>query len=197
MEAKELLSTIKADIDAAKNEGVSSLDVDLLNNYLSSFETKTAHSEYERMITLAKFKEDSENYRADINHQAGAELAMFKSVITTGQSALKASLIINGGAALALLALFGKIWGSQTGQLIIDSMALAIMMFSKGVLYAAFATGGAYLSQRIYSMKSQFYEFLGHVLSIIIIGFVFASYAMFYYGSMQAVSFLQEHLSSG
>ena len=52
---------------------------------------------------------------------------MFKSVISSGQSALKACMIINGGGAAALLAFTSKIWTSQSTMASINELTLSIL----------------------------------------------------------------------
>ena len=78
---------------------------------------------------------------------------MFKAVIESGLSALKAAILINGGAAVALLAFLGSIASRQgaPGVELIGPMSLAMMKFFFGVGVAGAALGSRYLSQAFYA----------------------------------------------
>jgi len=67
------------------------------------------------------------------------------STITYGKEALKSIIIINGGAAVALLALVSQVAKGSHG--IVPPLSIALVWFGGGVLAGALATGLAYLSQ--------------------------------------------------
>ncbi|MAY43523.1 MULTISPECIES: hypothetical protein [unclassified Neptuniibacter] len=187
MNSKELLQTINSAIDDAKSTGQTSVSIDGLKDYLSYLEDDLKDSDREHAIAIEDFKAANDRNIAHANNLAQSENEMFRSVITAGQAALKASLIINGGAALALLALLGKVWTGSEELSIAGDISGALIMFCTGVLYAAMATGGTYLCQFAYAKA---WGFVGHALNILTAGFVFASYSMFYTGIHSAASTL-------
>ena len=84
----------------------------------------------------------------DAEQSLGREL--FKAVILSGQSALKSAILINGGAAVALLAFIGsrfEFLEDKTQKILI---LVSMIMLIIGVLVAAIASGLTYLAQRHY-----------------------------------------------
>ncbi|WP_415904731.1 hypothetical protein ACMXYW_16420 [Neptuniibacter sp. QD48_55] len=203
MEAKRLLEIMREDFDSFESEGIETLKIERLKNYLGFFEEhidKTSdlpdvasREERERPseIGLESFKQDQENYRAHGGWVNATNLEVFKSVLMTGQSALKASLIVNGGAALALLAFLGKIWGvgGVSEAAAIGSLSVALKFFCYGVLVASVATGLTYINQVVYGYEpSKVRKGFGVFLNVLVALIVFASYLAFYYGIDRAVA---------
>ena len=81
--------------------------------------------------------------------QAEARLEMFKSVLESGRNAIKASLVMNGGAAVALLTFIGHL-ATKTPPLPIkiDNLAAPETFFGIGVLLAVIAHGTVYFAQK-------------------------------------------------
>lgn len=108
---------------------------------------------------LVKYIESLENdaeesrkfYEAEFKARSEASLEMFKSVIISGQSAIRSAILINGGAFVALLVFIGKIWSESTSQIASSLLSSGIAFFSSGVLAGAVAAGFTYLSQLCYS----------------------------------------------
>lgn len=86
----------------------------------------------------------------------------FKSVIEAGKEAVNASIIINGGAVIALMAFLGNV-ASKLGRVAFVSLAEPLLCFGIGVLCGGVAFGTRYISQFLYaSPKTQSY---GHVFN--------------------------------
>ena len=137
-----------------------------------------------------------EKYRADLNawitarqHQYEHNLEMLRSVLTIGQSALKSALLINGGAAVAVLAFLGRLFTGESVSISIGSLSLALLQFVWGVLAAAIAAGATYFSQAGYAGEfgswSQRVGLGGHMVAV---SGVFAAYVFFAVGAWQAYS---------
>ncbi len=116
---------------------------------------------------------------------------MFHSVIATGQTALKSALLINGGAAVALLAFIGNVWVKGTSQAAVNSLTSSIASFSFGVLLAAIASGTTYLTQYGHHHK---WGKLAVAFHVITVALVLASYVLFALGTYNAYSAFTEHL---
>jgi len=71
-------------------------------------------------------------------------IEMFRSVMTAGQNAVKSAFLINGVAAVAVLAFI-----AQKGAL--HGVVDALLPFSWGVFLAAATSGMTYLSQWLYA----------------------------------------------
>ena len=112
-------------------------------------------------------------------------LEMFRSVIETAKVALSTSILVNGGATVALLALVGTIVGKgPAGSSIAPpSLVYALISFAAGVLLGAVATGSTYCSQYCYFQEYKRSAATFRILTIIL---VLSSYAAFLSGVVSA-----------
>jgi len=133
--------------------------------------------EYER------WKMDFQSQLAQYDAENARHLEMFKSVITAGQSALKSALLINGGAAVAMLAFVGSVWEESLALCTVIYLLVAMGLFVVGVLLGAIASGLTYLAQRAYAQER---EKAGNRLNVAIITCVVVAYALFLLGSFVA-----------
>ncbi len=135
-----------------------------------------------------------EAYKADLNAWASSRqqkhefnIEMLKATVATGQSALKSALLINGGAAIAILAFIGKIWSQDNDIPACISISLACYVF--GVLSAASASGFTYLSQAGYGKEFGKYSYhIGTIGRFIAIICVILAYILF--GAASWLSYL-------
>jgi hypothetical protein len=183
MEAQDVIKEIKHALNEVHGEGNEFVHIQSLNNFLESLEKNASMS-----IEMRKLQHESnlewykaqrqceiENYKAQVLSDA----EMFKSVIQAGQGALKASLLINGGAAVALLAFIGNIWAKIQSQDVAYYLITSLIIFGGGVLFGTLSTGITYLTQATYSkqcIKS------GNILNIFSISFVIGAYICFVIG---------------
>lgn len=128
---------------------------------------------------IEKLKLDQDRRLAVYN----TETQLGLSVITLGQNALKSALLINGGAAVALLAFIGNIWDSGIGKEPACLLASALKFYAIGVLVAAVGNGATYCSQHFYQLKK---EMAGLIFQYLAIFLVVAAYYFFYSGSMSS-----------
>src|SRR3546814_644754 len=101
---------------------------------------------------------------------------MFRSVISSGQSALKSSILINGGATVALLAFVGTVWNDPQSAPTLGPLVSVLVLFAVGVLLSAMAHGTTYLSQYFYSMVG---ERTGAAFHILTVALVLGAYSTF------------------
>ena len=80
------------------------------------------------------------------------EVELHRATMDLAKGALKVSLVINGGAAIALLAFIGNIWSKGGGESLWVALAYVITYFSLGLLAAAVAVATAYFRQLNYSL---------------------------------------------
>lgn len=72
----------------------------------------------------------------------------YNKVIELGELALKIAIVINGGAAIALLAFIGSVWSPYyNAPLTIIFLSIGLGSFSLGVLSGATAATAAYFSE--------------------------------------------------
>lgn len=172
METHEAIKEIKLALSSVQSEGQEFVHIPALNNFLDGLEkSATLYKD------TVKFQHESnmEWYKA----QRQVDLEMFKSVMQTGQTALRTSFLINAGAAIALLAFIGNIWNKAQSSNVIKALANSLCIFSIGVLFVAIATGTTYLTQNAYAFN---WKKTGITINIFTILFVISSYITFLFG---------------
>lgn len=113
-----------------------------------------------------------------------SDLEMFKSVITSGQNALRTAFLLNGGAAVAILAFLGKLSDHHTDK--IPLFASSLIIFVSGVLAIAIASGFTYLSQWIYAESGKWQYSTGLTFNILAIILGLSSYGLFIWAMYRA-----------
>ena len=88
------------------------------------------------------------DYTHDLEHDRNVAVEMFRAIITSGQSAMRAAMLLNGGAAIAMLAFVGKLVELDVNAA--SHIANDILLFAFGALAVAAAGGFTYVSQYFY-----------------------------------------------
>ena len=179
MSAKEFAAQLRETIAGMKKEGTAAIYVDVLIEYLdkviASPTTPISSAE------LEQFRADLQLHVARYQAQIDSDLEMFRSVITAGQSAMRASFLLNGGAAVALLAFIGKLTDTQHDK--IAPFAESLMPFVVGVLAITVTSGATYLGQYCWSDG---HNKSGHILNFLAIILGLSSYGFFVWGMTRA-----------
>ena len=195
MKAKDVIIEIRTILKQTKDQGHTSVSIDALENYLSIFDKDVENDTYYKSLdhetNLTSFKAENDRNIATAINQNTSNIATFKAATEAGQSALKSSMVINGGASVALLAFTGKIWNTSVSEVVASSLSSSIFIFCIGVLCAAFAAGTRYLSQLFFSTT---YTKVGTFFQILSIFTVVFSYFLFAYGAFEVSTSLNEHL---
>lgn len=142
MDPSQVVDEFSRQVESAKNRGNTEVTIESLENYLVAL-----REHIERQAPLAAANLEFERRANEYAYQSEHE--MFRTVIDSGQAALKASLLIGGGAAAALLAFASSAWKSLNP----DGLAilgLTVFLLSCGVLLVGIAGGLTYLSQSFY-----------------------------------------------
>jgi len=105
---------------------------------------------------------------------------MFRSVITVGQGAIKSSFVLNGGAAIALLAFIGHL--AQFKPEKVAEFGACQLPFAYGVLAIAVTSGLTYLSQWLYASPRGLAKRAGFILNLLCIALGLGSYGLFVWG---------------
>lgn len=190
MKSAEVIEALQGAIASTKQSGVKQVSV----ADLEAFSARLAETVARTPADVAAGEAAMEAYRADLsawvssrqqNHEHNLE--MLRATITTGQSALKSALLINGGAAVALLAFIGNVWSSANTSRVLPEISTALLLYVFGVLAAAIAAGATYFSQAGYGEEfgkaSIYVGRIGHVLAVL---GVLTSYALFGWASWLA-----------
>ena len=120
-----------------------------------------------------------------------ASLEEYRAVIQVGQVALKTSLLINGGAAVALLAFLGRIWETHPSGPVVSDITSSLLWFVFGVFLAAVASAIAYLTLFAYGHK---WITAGNIFLFITIILVTISLFSFVFGGYRAYGAFLTHL---
>ncbi len=126
-----------------------------------------------------------EYYRAvvDAHHQN------FRSVIDYGLTAVKAAMLINGGAAIAILAFLGNLKPGAPLSIPPTSLAFPLLSFSAGVLLGALGTMFGYFTQYKFTydfVRTGQASIVGILLHLTAVLFVVIAFGCFAYGIWQS-----------
>jgi hypothetical protein len=113
-----------------------------------------------------------------------SDLEMFRSVIQSGQNAVKTSFLMNGGASVAILAFIGKL--TESNKPSIPLFAETLTLFVTGVFLISVTAGITYLSQWFYADDSPRKQLAGFILNLSAILVGLGSYGMFIWGMKAA-----------
>jgi hypothetical protein len=114
----------------------------------------------------------------------------FQAAIQSGQAALKSAFLINGGAAVALLAFIGNVWTKTQGN--VNGLGFPLLLYVFGVLFPGVASGLTYLSQYQYgkSVKDDdHFARSARKMNWVAITFVILSYFLFAIATFWAYRF--------
>ena len=192
MKSTEVVEILRGAIAKTKETGVKQISI----ADLEVFSARLAETVAKTPADVAAGDAAMEAYRADLSAWVSARqqnhehnLEMLRATIATGQSAIKSALLINGGAAAALLAFVGSVWPSHKLGEALSDITSALLLYVFGVLSAAVAAGATYLSQAGYGDEfgkaSRCVGYVGHVLAVV---GVLVSYILF--GRASWIAFL-------
>lgn len=167
-------------LEQAKAMGIESIATDALIAYVRADETAAADPELQRELYKATLQRWLEEYK----NAWALNIEMFRSAITVSQSALRTSLLMNGGASVSILTFIGHLVTDHSGK--VPSLACSLAIFVTGVLSAALASGVTYLVGWFYTYKINKTNRVGDVLNFFAIGLWLASWAFFAFGAWKA-----------
>lgn len=208
------INDLREAIGHAKAYGQDSISIKKLDSYIEEVEKIAKISKEQSEAEEKEMREEAqkhfENELKIAQLQSDASLEMFKSVVEAGLNALKSAIIINGGAAVALLAFIGGIIKTTSeNQASISCIGQALLIFTIGVGLAGTATGLRYMTQwcyhdamdKMYKNKtSEIKKFLsgkiGNYLNIFTVLIVIASFIAFFFGGWKSYTALTKFQDS-
>jgi hypothetical protein len=192
MKATELISALNVALAEIKSRGQMSIPVEGLENYLANAESIANDNQEKQTENIrldearTQFQYDFEVWKVTAPLQNSHQLEMFKSVVDTGQTAIKSAILINGGAAVALLAFLGNLLTKDAPQGVvfpIDDISFAMLIFVIGVGCAGGASALGYLTQRAYHAEM---PKIGGALNVVALLAGLSSIAAFFWGGVEA-----------
>ena len=147
MSVKHFAAQMQATIAQMKSNGTAAIFCDNLITYLQSVIDSPEIEPTPAAIEKYKAEMQSRNEYNKQVHEGNLE--MFRSVITAGQNAIKSSLLLNGGAAVAMLAFIANVARDKTERA--AYLAPSIEPFAYGALAIVITSGLTYLGQALFA----------------------------------------------
>ena len=193
MKAIDLIADLRKALSDVKNDGHTTIPVAGLEGYLANVESiiKNQSQADQEIIkrdeAWKKYQSDLKVWEIQTNVKSTFDTEMFKSVIEAGLNALKSAIIINGGAAVALLAFLGSLITKESSNSAciypISAIGYALLIFIFGVGFAGLASGFRYLAQFCYGSA---WRKTGHGFNLVSVILGALSFAAFFYGGIKA-----------
>lgn len=115
-----------------------------------------------------------------------ARVEMMRAVISFGQGAIRSLVLINGGAAVAVMTFVGNLKSRQENGA--EILAQSMLLFSFGVVAAAIVAGFAYVTQYLYDSSAGRLSKLGVTFHFTAMFFAVVSLVLFVGGLLKAYS---------
>lgn len=176
-----VLRNVVLELESAGHKAISldALDKTLLD--LSKHEATGSDKDFQ----LAYYNALAAGARAEFEARRREDIEFNRFAVESGRFALKSAMLVNGGAAVAMLAFIGSLWQTEGVKAVALPLATAVWLFAAGVLATATASGIAYLTQYSFVHRWNVAEYLFNAFSILL---VLGAYALFAFGVTAAHS---------
>lgn len=137
-------------VAAAKNQGFTEIHIDNLERFIAADDGDAEH-EKDRKQFLAEL--EIEHAKISMAHQSASNVQEFLADQNTAEFAVKSSILVNGGASIALLAFLGNLATKAEGvsAYSLTSLNHSMLAFVAGVGAAGITAGLRYFSQACYT----------------------------------------------
>jgi hypothetical protein len=189
MSTRQFASQLRALIEDVKAKGTAAIYCDNLIAYLR--EVENSPEPELTPLEIEKYKADLQNWIEENKSDQEVHLELFRSVIAAGQSAIKSSFLLNGGAAVALLAFIGHL--AQLNPSAVARFGECMLPFTYGVLAIAVTAGLTYLSQWLYASPQANAVKAGFCVNLACIALGIGSYAFFVRGLLATAAELKRY----
>ena len=187
MSAQQLIEVHRKAVQEAEASGLTAIQTSTLHKIFDDLEKQIAAGPGQiHPIELEKFRSDLAGSLAYQEHVHNWSLEGFRQVIALGQSTLKSMMLINGGAAVALLAFLGNLITRAGSSQTIVAFAGSMRLFVIGVFLAAVAYATTYFSQLFYDGEKDWQRRTGLVFHVVTSLVGAASLAAFLWGALAA-----------
>ncbi len=191
MNAHDIIQITREAISDAEKRGVTAISPESLNQLLSNLEKAIdphPSADCGPDVRVERYKAELEIWVAQFQHSHSIQVEMFRAVVMAGQSAMQSVVLINGGAAVALLAFLGHAISTKASAVFVQPIANALYLFVIGVLYGSLAMGSTYVSQSLYAIdinRRGPLAILFHALTVLL---TVLAYVWFFRGACHAIS---------
>lgn len=184
MSVRQFAGELKKTIEELKAQGTAAIACDNLIAYLASVQQAGDSEPSQVQLEEYKARLQMQNDASKRAHES--QLELFRSVISSAQAAIKTGFLLNGGAAVAMLAFIGHLAERSPEKVHIFALSLAPLTF--GVLASALLSGLTYLTQWLYASPQQKAKRAGFGMNLLCIVVGFSSYGFFAWGMCRSYS---------
>ncbi|RXJ90746.1 hypothetical protein CRV01_06240 [Arcobacter sp. CECT 8983] len=171
MKQTEQITKLREELINLKENNQISVNVDDLLDYIDYSNKQIPNEKKDNLL------------KERLQHQSNISIEMLKSVIQSGQNAMKTALFINAGAAISMLTLISNLIGKNE-KIYVNALSTPLLIFVLGVLFSACAYGTTYFTQAFYSNQKITKGNISNAISIILTvtslsAFTIASYCIY------------------
>ena len=168
MDVRQFIEAHRAALKEAEASGLTVIKTATLHSIFNDLEKELATANNQlHPLEIEKFRSDLAGSLAYQEHVHSWRLEGFRQVIALGQSTLKSMMLINGGAAVALLAFLGNLVTRSSALANVATFAASMRMFVIGVFLASVAYATTYFSQMFYEGEKKWQKRTGLGLHVI------------------------------
>jgi hypothetical protein len=158
LSAEQAVALLRSTLTEVQAKGQMTVPVAPLQQFLSNVTPSPAQSEVKRPNVPLELLRDSLNaqWQANLAHDKAvhtSNLEMFKSVLEATKGAIQSLFVINGGAAVALLAFIGHLASLSGGGASIPAFADVMLSFVGGAGFAVLLAVSVCLGQKAFYQK--------------------------------------------
>ena len=187
MGTQQLIEAHRTALKEAEASGLTTVQTSMLHTIFDDLEKQlAAGASQPHPLELEKFRSDLAGSLAYQEHVHNWSLEGFRQIIALGQSTLKSMMLINGGAAVALLAFLGNLITRSGSSTNVVAFAGSMRLFVIGVFLAAVAYATTYFSQLFYDGEKDWQRRTGLVFHVVTSLVGAASLAVFLWGAHAA-----------
>jgi len=169
------LRILKQNLEAQKSQGSTAVSVDYLLTAIGELEQVPEPEP--TPAQLAHYTAKLQDILERAKHGMTWEIETFKAVIAAGQSAIRTSVTINGGASVAILAYLGHLAEHLPAQ--VPEFAGCLLPFGAGTLLAGCVSALTYCAQYAYAGNHAWHRTAGYAFNVSAILFGLASFLSF------------------
>lgn len=195
MNASEAVKQIQDAVLEAERGGAKDLSIANLKVYLEHVATVVGQQEHGgTAVSEVRANHQLEIWKTHLSADSAMSVELFKAATEGGQTALRSAIVINGGAAVTVLAFAGN--AITKGQIapgapLLSAIGTALLWFMVGVGVAGVSSGFRYLSQFFYSQSNlgrgnRWWARSGAIGNVISILLGVGSFAVFFVGGVAA-----------
>lgn len=187
MSDHDILNVIKEDFSSLKSNGLNQVNIDSLIDYLDKLEEVGTKDKEVELENLRALNQSSLNVQ---QHNLEAYLEAFRATISAGANIVKMLMLVNGGAAVALLAFIGNIWTKSSISDYVPLLSISLKYFCYGVAGSLGCGAFTYFCQLLvshnYLNPTRFLTRSAFASNMLAIAFGFVSIGCFFFGVKEA-----------